>query len=334
MTIATVNDPLIAPSRGTAQQAIGFGKASGALAPYVDYVNEVYRIAPLLNLDALLVVAQSSEETDHWTSSWWASRRNPAGLGITGDAAQDAASQTFASGADAARGQIAHMLAYVGDGAHTGDNGATEALLGIPQILTLYDKRWSSVANAGLWGTVKKLADLSGKWATDPQYAVSIAAHANGILAMPTPAPAPTPGGPPVSTLNMTKDLIPLPDGIITKIITDAENTAWDVLGQKEVWAFVLHRQLGTNDGTDQYFRTMANAHTTGAGGLTEFGQRATGGELFLWNSPGGFGGDGVTANRAPWASGRFNVHGDSYGDGLAFEQKYGVNAINGKAAA
>jgi hypothetical protein len=78
----------------------------------------------------------------------------------------------------------------------------------------------------------------------------------------------------------------------------------------------------------------MANAHTTGAGGLTEFGQRATGGELFLWNSPGGFGGDGVTANRAPWASGRFNVHGDSYGDGLAFEQKYGVNAINGKAAA
>lgn len=131
-----------------------------------------------------------------------------------------------------------------------------------------------------------------------------------------------------VPALNMTQDLIPLPT-VITKVILDSENMAWDNIGPKLVKGFVLHRQLGTNDGTDQYFRTMANAQTTRAGGLTEFGQRATGGEIFLWNSPLGFAGQGFSANRSPWASGVYNVHGDAYGDGLAFVRKYGVNAVN-----
>lgn len=129
-------------------------------------------------------------------------------------------------------------------------------------------------------------------------------------------------------TLTMTKDLIPLPP-FETRLIGDSENNAWDDLGQREVRGFVLHRQLGWLDGTDQYFRTMPNAHATGAGGLTDFGSDSTSGRVFLWNSPLGYGTVECSANRSPWASGRFNVNGDAYGDGLAFVNKYGINAVN-----
>jgi len=326
-------DRWVGANRITLPQALAFALRNAQRVPDAQaFATEQYRICVAMGWDFLLSFGQANEESANLTHSWWVNRLNAVNIGVTGKPSDDAISPTYSSGTESAQAWAYHLALYLGA-------QASPVVSGYRHL----DPHATNVEQAGYVGIAKTLEDLTGRWATDPAYGQAIADRANAINPTASdqgskPTPAPVAGGGntpmPTATLNMTQDLIPLPDGIITKIITDAENTAWDVLGQKEVWAFVLHRQLGTNDGTDQYFRTMANAHTTGAGGLTEFGQRATGGELFLWNSPGGFGGNGVTANRAPWASGRFNVHGDAYGDGLAFEQKYGLNAINGKAAA
>src|SRR4051794_15361635 len=73
------------------------------------YLAEIYRLAPLVGLNPDLLVAQSAHETDNWSSPWWAQRLNPAGIGITGDAAQNDASPTWTNGTDAARAQVVHM---------------------------------------------------------------------------------------------------------------------------------------------------------------------------------------------------------------------------------
>lgn len=172
------------------------------------------------------------------------------------------------------------------------------------------------------------VADLVHVYApsSDHNNEAAYVATVEGVITALTPKEAPMPD--PTAQLNMTQDLIPLPN-LQMDIITDAENSAWDSLGKKEVWAFVLHRQLGSNESTRLWFRRGA-AST----GLTEFGQRASGGQIYVWNSPLGFASPGTSPDRAPWASGVFNVHGDAYGDGLKFEQAHGLNAINGKAAA
>lgn len=135
--------------------------------------------------------------------------------------------------------------------------------------------------------------------------------------------------------LNMTKGLIPMPT-FSDWLIPDANNQAWDDLGQRTVKGFVLHRQLGSNLGTNGYFRTLS---TGGSAGLTDYGQDAQTGDVIRWNDPLGAAHDvdymmsnnqrvkgHVSANRAGWASGVYN---GAYGDGLKFAQKYGINAIN-----
>lgn len=124
-------------------------------------------------------------------------------------------------------------------------------------------------------------------------------------------------------TLNMARDLVPLPP-FQSRIVTDAQNDKWDNLGPRSVKGFVLHRMLGSLDGTDAYFR-----RGTDSTGLTDWGSSATSGRVYLWNSPTGAASPGASPNKSPWASGRFNVNGDAYGDGLAFVNKYGINAVN-----
>lgn len=121
--------------------------------------------------------------------------------------------------------------------------------------------------------------------------------------------------------MNMTKNLIPLPQ-FEDRLILDSQNDAWDNLGQRTVKGFVLHRMLGSLTGTDQYFRQHA-------GGLTDYGTDNLTGKIYRWNDPLGLPHPGVSANRSGWASGRYNVNGDAYGDGRAFVVKYGLNGIN-----
>src|SRR5439155_705844 len=77
--------------------------APNLFAPVAEYVDEVYRLAPLVGMDPAIVVAQSAHETGAWTSPWWTERHNPAGIGITGDPVENDQSHTWANGTDAAR---------------------------------------------------------------------------------------------------------------------------------------------------------------------------------------------------------------------------------------
>ena len=133
-------------------------------------------------------------------------------------------------------------------------------------------------------------------------------------------------------TLNMTPGIIPLPKFTDYPIWGSADDaaaagtpgrysTAWDDLGQRPAIqkGIVLHRSEGTWQGN------MASFGDPSFGGLTGWQVNADTGELMRFldvRNP-------KQSHMTPWASGPFNKNGDAYGDGLAYEQKYGINAIN-----
>jgi uncharacterized protein YraI len=160
-----VTNTIIGPSRGSAAQAIAFARRVGAgrMDEVERYINEIYRYAPQIGFDPAILVAQSALETGYWKSDWWRLRLNPAGLGITGDPAQESGSPIFASGTMAARAQMAHMHAEVIGNAQP-----------LPQTLQGIDPTYQRVFAAGWAGTIRTLQDLSGTWAVDPLYAEKI----------------------------------------------------------------------------------------------------------------------------------------------------------------
>ncbi len=90
----TENSSLLSPPRATQEQARAFIVRRGSTA-YTDFDIEVivghyWRIAVPVGLDPVLAVAQCVLETSdqgHPISSWWSRRprRNPAGIGVTGE---------------------------------------------------------------------------------------------------------------------------------------------------------------------------------------------------------------------------------------------------------
>lgn len=134
--------------------------------------------------------------------------------------------------------------------------------------------------------------------------------------------------------LNMQRGLIPMPK-FANKIINDSFNTAWDDLGTRTVDRFILHRMLGTLNGTDEFFRTMGSARAdfqrTGnaVGALTDYGIDNISGDVFNWNDPWGKASPGVSPNRSGWSSGPYNTTGTAFGDGKIWIEKFGVNAVN-----
>lgn len=178
----TIQSPIIAKNTGLeSAQAIAFAERvvpAGVAESNVNaYLGELNRLCRLVGFDFRILAAQSAHETADWSSSWWTERLNPAGIGITGDPDQDAASHTWKSGTEAARAHVVHMSAYVW-GNVTG-NPKRRVLLDYMRL----DPRWNAVVEAGYAGSVDVLGDLgSGKWAADPDYAPQIAAKANLIF--------------------------------------------------------------------------------------------------------------------------------------------------------
>jgi hypothetical protein len=103
------------------------------------------------------------------------------------------------------------------------------------------------------------------------------------------------------------------------------ESRAWDNLGKRTVRAVVWHRMLGSLWGTDGYFRGEAKNSALTDYGVGVAAQDGTDndGLILRWNDPQG--------NRSPWANGRVSA---PYGDGLAFVNRYGTNAVNRDATA
>ena len=170
----TVNSKLLAAPRAPASQVQEFllGREHGE---YTNHDVEVivdgyYATATAVGLDPLLVVAQMSEETGHLTSFWsQRPRRNFAGIGVTG---QEGVGNKFPSLTAGIRAHTGRLLAYV---LPAGTGNPAQAAL----IAEALKARHLPADRRGIAPT---LAGLSGKWATDEDYAAKVASVANQIL--------------------------------------------------------------------------------------------------------------------------------------------------------
>ena len=163
--VMTADDPLLAAPRGSAVQVLeSLLRAEAARPDELEaYITEVYRLAPAIGLDPAIVVAQSALETGWWQSPAWTDDLNPAGIGITGP---EAASPSWESGAAAARAHLVHLFLYA--------SGPIPPGHPLEPYIPL-DPRYAAALAAGRAQSAGSIADLAGRWATDPDYASSIA---------------------------------------------------------------------------------------------------------------------------------------------------------------
>jgi N-acetylmuramoyl-L-alanine amidase len=163
--IMTAQDPLLAAPRGSAVRALASALRAGARRPedLRAYLMEVYRLAPLVRIDPAIVVAQSAHETGWWQSPAWTDHLNPAGIGITGS---DVASPSWESGEAAARAHLVHFFLYAAGSIPPGHP--------LEPYIPL-DPRYDAALAAGRAKSAISLADLTGLWATDPDYGGRVA---------------------------------------------------------------------------------------------------------------------------------------------------------------
>lgn len=130
-------------------------------------------------LNPEIVAIQSAHETAWWTSHWWETRRNPAGIGITGDPEQNDHSRTFRDGDEAARAQLAHLGLYA---------FGTKLPANLPTTRDL-DPRWDAAVAAGYAGRCSTIGALTGTWAVDPDYGDKLVAILNSRSGPSSPLP-------------------------------------------------------------------------------------------------------------------------------------------------
>jgi Mannosyl-glycoprotein endo-beta-N-acetylglucosaminidase len=167
----TPNSAWHAAARAPAQQPQAYllAQPTGAYndSGVRNIVNLYYKVAPPVGIDPLLAVAQMSEETRHLTSFWsQPPRRNPAGIGVTG---APGVGLSFPDWKTAVHAHIGRLLAFsLPRGTETPAQSALieEALAFRP-------------LPGNLRGIAPTLKGLVGHWATDPQYAVTVAHVAN-----------------------------------------------------------------------------------------------------------------------------------------------------------
>jgi hypothetical protein len=320
--VATENDVIQGPSQGTLAKAISYAQERGAQRfEYTkQYLTELFNYSTKYGLRFEVMAGQWADETGVGTTSYWVQHGNPAGIGAlqtstTGEVTY--VGLTYETPKDSALAHLYHMLLYT--------KGS------IPSELQEYkhlDPRADAVARAGYLGIAKTLKDLTGRWAANPEYARQIAAHMNRAF------PGLNETAPPPATSTIVFGRVPHPV-FIDKLIPDYQNQAWNNLGQRTNKGVVWHRMVGNLMGTDNHFRTFANARQTGFGGLTDYGVgvaaadgTANDGVILRWNHPLGVASKGVSANRAGWATGPYDQF-LSFGDGRAFTDEFGTNAIN-----
>ncbi len=299
------HDRIHGPARGSPTEALVFARNVGSarIEDVADYVWTVYQVAPQVGIDPAIVVSQSALETDNWRDTWWTERLNPAGVGITGDPAQNAASRTWDTGADAALAQIVHLWLYT-----DGDP--------LPEALAPYrdlDPRADAIPVPNR-GSVTTLADLGAKWAAVADYGQRIATRSRSIF----PALPDQSGD---TTMALTYGRVPHPGYVDLQHTTadKPEGRGWNDLGPRVPKGVALHRMWGTLRGTDVHFANPNVPSLTDYGiGSGNIDGASLDGVIHQYNDPRG--------RRSGWASGRVS---QPYGDGKAFVDKYGVNAVN-----
>lgn len=178
------SDPILGRSRGTAGELMGWLDSFGLISEIgaerylytLEYIDELERLSNLLGLDFAIVAAQAANETGDpnrglaFLSRKWVEDGVPAGLGVTDSADL---SQPFTRGADAARAHIVHLALYVMGAQAVQSSPAGEYVE--------LDYRWQIAIDKGMSGAAKTIADLSGRWATQADYAERICARSVAI---------------------------------------------------------------------------------------------------------------------------------------------------------
>jgi hypothetical protein len=321
-------DPILAPSRGSASDATGaLGRPDETDREFVIALYDWGRVA---GVDASVAVVQAFHETADLTSVRWFDDRNPAGIGIpAGDTPQPFG---IPDGDAAARLHIQCLYALVCRQLHLeiplwpdADRWVREVWLGrhildpgFPGVQTVGDlnRRYRD-----------RTGDLQATWAWDDRYSAKLISKSSRVFpALPNVRPirgtstqARNQKQPAKeTTMALTFGNVPHPDYEDLPIVK-AEGHGQDNLGQRSVKGVVWHRILGSLRGTNEYFRDdNVNALTDYGVGVLATDGASLDGVIYRWNDPLG--------EQSGWASGTYN---GAYGDGLAFAQKYGVDAIN-----
>lgn len=316
MTRYTVNSRWDSPQISDAETVLAWAKANGAAR--LDFLSDAletwYEFGPKVQINADLNAVHSRHECGDpktgkpWQSKIYRTRGVLDGLGVT-DSKDDMLA--FENGRDAALADLVHKYVYI-----HGPIAENNPLF--PHIHL--DPRYQIVIDKGLAGTVNTLADMTGKWWTDPEGHIKIADRAFEMFGEFT-VPSSGAGGGSVSTptTKLVFGRVPLPEDLeLHDIVSNGPNTAFDWLGVRRDLGTCTHRMIGTLAGTNGYFQGEAAGRS-----LTDFGIGGTwdgslDGRIYQWVPKG--------LDIAPWASGPAN---DLDGDGIAFIQALGINAVN-----
>jgi hypothetical protein len=303
--------------RGTTGRVINYAAAHGAHRPefVAEYLAELQRLCLTHDFDFSILAAQSAHETADWTSTAWNVYGNPAGIGIMGVQGGPVGpnvSLVYKNGTDAARAHVVHFWVY--------SRGAIPQYHELEQWIPLDPRYDAALATFG--NTIDTIDDfnVNGRWAlvaAPPYYGDRIITKGNEIFGALEQKPS---GGIPVPE-TITFGRVPK-YGFTDKragVSDKPEGVGWDNLGQRKPKFIVLHRMIGSLDGTDQYFGSPSVPALTDFGvGVEAMDGKSRAGWIYMWSDPLGF--------RSGWASGRVSA---PYGDGKRIVDKYGVIAVN-----
>jgi N-acetylmuramoyl-L-alanine amidase len=111
----------------------------------------------LTGIGSRVPFAQAAHETGWFSSEWWKTANNPAGIGVTGEAGKGERFNSVAAGVLA---HYAHLLAYA----------TTDSMLGPEGLLLLPFDRRIKAMGVKARGTAPRWVDLGGKWAVSKDY--------------------------------------------------------------------------------------------------------------------------------------------------------------------
>lgn len=194
--VVTGASTLLAPARCDVGHAVRYLSRRGVHQSYSQadlgiIANHYWTIAAQVGVDPLLAVAQMVHETGGLTS-WWSlrPRRNPAGIGVTGETSRakvapgvdwqiDLKSNLWKRGYSfkdwgvAARAHLGHILVYAVKPDQMTDN---------QRQVVLFDPR-AGMVPVSFRGSAPRLSDLDGHWAVPGVgYGAKIASIANTII--------------------------------------------------------------------------------------------------------------------------------------------------------
>lgn len=290
-------------------------------------LDRIVVLCKALDLDETIMAAICWIETGEkgtglpWRSRWWKERMNLGNLGVTGDTAQNEASQSWQTPEDAANGLMAHAVAYAyGSGWRTVWDVDD---LGKPQT---WDKRFDlAINNTPNRAGVKTIGDLNRRWAVDrdDDYGGKLAERANKLVAAMDPpieipsTPEEPVEGEPMQNVYRRVPHPPYIDLPVSKPNGGGYGYTLIPIGSRKIVGVMNHETQGRGSGQwyRDFFSCPNGARCSDA--LVDY-LITRDGTIYRLNDP--------KNNRSPWANGGpLGLEGD----GPAFYARFGASGVN-----